>query len=35
MLRLVRMHGRHGRLRTELAADQTWREAVRIVTSLS
>jgi beta-N-acetylhexosaminidase len=34
-LRLVRMHGGHGPLRTELAADHGWREAVRLVTSLA
>lgn len=34
-LRLVRLHGRHPVARTQLAADETWREAVRLVHNIA
>ncbi|TAM46406.1 MAG: beta-N-acetylhexosaminidase [Gammaproteobacteria bacterium] len=34
-LRLVRLHGRHPVARTQLAADETWREAVRLVHNIT
>jgi beta-N-acetylhexosaminidase len=34
-LRLVRLHGRHPVARAQLAADETWREAVRLVHNIS
>ena len=34
-LRLVRLHGRHPVTRTQLAADSTYREALRLVHNLA
>ncbi len=34
-LRLVRLHGRHPVARAQLAADETWREAVRLVHNIA
>jgi beta-N-acetylhexosaminidase len=34
-LRLVRMHGRHAPVRTELAAADEWREAVRLMRNIA
>jgi beta-N-acetylhexosaminidase len=34
-LRLVRMHGRENPTRTQLAQDQSYRDAVRVVTGIA